>query len=78
MPPQGLDFLREYHGAAVAPLGPVHAPRDHGEYAIITHSSSCSFTCLRSSHIPRTAEGIGPNAAILLFHFLTDCAPGSL
>lgn len=77
-PPQGWDILREYHSAAVAPLGLVHGPRGPGEYAIILHSFSCSFTCLKSSDIPKTPEGIGPNAAIILFHFLNDCAPGSL
>ena len=78
MPPQGWDFLREYHRAAAVPLGLVHGPRDPGEYEIILHSFSCSSTCLKSSDIPRTAEDIGPNAAIILFHFLNDCALGSL
>lgn len=66
----GTGLLRECHSAAAVPLGPVHAPRASGEHAIITHGCS--------SHIPRAAEGIGLSAAILLFHFLTDCALGSL
>lgn len=48
------------------------------EHNITLGSFSCYFICLKSPDIPRTAEGTGPNAAIVLFHFLNDCAPGSL
>lgn len=75
MLPQRWDFLREYHSATVAPSGLVHGPMGPGGYSVILHSFS---RCLKSSHIPKTAEGIGPNPTIVLFHFLNDCAPGSL